>query len=167
MENLANKPKGFEELRLLVQDKSNSVKQYITHEVRGNQKTLACANCCNQFLESLWFTEIQRRQENINEAHEKTFQWILEPDRNDTPDHEWSNFAQWLECGEGVYWISGKAGSGKTTLMNYICQDDRTLNLLKAWSEAKDILTLSFFFWNPGSPLEKSSDGYDRSYTRS
>ncbi|KAI0126414.1 hypothetical protein BJ170DRAFT_733728 [Xylariales sp. AK1849] len=38
----------------------------------------------------------------------------------------WDNFLHWLESGEHVYWIGGKPGSGKSTLMKYIVCDDIT-----------------------------------------
>lgn len=47
--------------------------------------------------------------------------------------------------------------------MNYICQDDRTLNLLRVWSGMKDVFTPTFFFWNAGNMLEKSTEGLLRS----
>jgi ABC-type thiamine transport system ATPase subunit len=52
---------------------------------------------------------MDNREERILEAHEKTFRWIFK----DSP------FKHWLESktGSNLFWISGKAGSGKSTLM--------------------------------------------------
>ena len=47
--------------------------------------------------------------------------------------------------------------------MNYICQDSRSLDLLRVWSGTKEIFTPTFFFWNAGSSLEKSTEGFLRS----
>ena len=69
----------------------------------------------------------------------------------------------WLESGHGTYWISGKAGSGKSTLMNLICQDPRTNAALKVWSGSSEVLLPKFFFWNAGTELQKSSRGLLRS----
>ena len=103
------------------------------------------------------------RQENVGEAHQSTFQWIFEPNDLDTSTRQWDSFVQWLEKGSGIYWINGKPGSGKSTLMNYVHQDNRTLSLLKVWSGAKEIFTPGFFFWNAGIQLEKSTEGLLRS----
>jgi hypothetical protein len=40
----------------------------------------------------------------------------------------------WLAEGNGIFHISGKLGSGKSTLMKYLCDSDRTVNLLKQWA---------------------------------
>ena len=75
----------------------------------------------------------------------------------------WHDFMRWLESGHGTYWISGKAGSGKSTLMNLICQDPRTDAALRVWSGTSEVLLLKFFFWNAGTELQKSSRGLLRS----
>jgi hypothetical protein len=67
------------------------------------------------FLERLYFPEISDRENRIVAAHENTFQWIFkDPGLGGTP---WPSFVDWLENGSGFYWITGKAGSGKSTLM--------------------------------------------------
>ena len=75
----------------------------------------------------------------------------------------WHDFMHWLESGHGTYWISGKAGSGKSTLMNLICQDPRTDAALRVWSGTSEVLSPKFFFWNAGTELQKSSRGLLRS----
>lgn len=75
----------------------------------------------------------------------------------------WDDFSVWLKSGEGLYWINGKAGSGKSTLMNYICQDGRRLEYLKEWSLNRQLLTPSYFFWAAGSRQQQSIDGLLRS----
>ena len=114
-------------------------------------------------LESLRFPEIHSRQERIHDAHAKTFQWIYAPKNSDKGEQSWDNFVEWLENGQGVYWINGKAGSGKSTLMSYLSHDYRTSSSLKKWSGTRDILTPSFFFWNAGTQMEKSTEGILRS----
>ena len=47
--------------------------------------------------------------------------------------------------------------------MNYICQDSRSQDLLKVWSGTKEVFTPTFFFWNAGTSLEKSTEGLLRS----
>jgi chromosomal replication initiation ATPase DnaA len=40
----------------------------------------------------------------------------------------------WMCSGAGIFHISGKLGSGKSTLMKYLCNHDRTKFLLKEWA---------------------------------
>ncbi|KAL6720867.1 hypothetical protein ACLMJK_002792 [Lecanora helva] len=102
-----------------------------------------------------------RREENIKDAHKKTFEWIF--DRADEGVRPWSNFVRWLETGQGTYWIHGKAGSGKSTLMNFLCQDSRMMQSLQVWAGSKAISITKFFFWNSGTAMEKSVMGLLRS----
>jgi hypothetical protein len=69
----------------------------------------------------------------------------------------------WLEHENRVYWMSGKAGSGKSTLMSYITSEPRTEKALTVWAEPSELIMASFFFWNPGTVLQKSYLGLLRS----
>lgn len=40
----------------------------------------------------------------------------------------------WLSSDEGIFHISGKLGSGKSTLMKYLCNNDTTRSLLDTWA---------------------------------
>ena len=101
-----------------------------------------------EFIDSLMFPEITTREENIKSSHEKTFQWIF--GRFAADQKPWDNLVEWLETGSGTYWINGKAGSGKSTLMRFICQDVRTDEALAFWAEDRDVLRPSFYFWAAG-----------------
>ena len=54
------------------------------------------------------------RREMVRAAHQNTFQWILNDEGPDTQLA--TGFSKWLKQERGVYWISGKAGSGKSTV---------------------------------------------------
>ncbi|KAI1363337.1 hypothetical protein F5Y08DRAFT_340732 [Xylaria arbuscula] len=75
----------------------------------------------------------------------------------------WPNFRQWLREDASTYWISGKAGSGKSTLMAHIVDDERTREDLEIWSSGQRLEILSFFFWRAGSELQNSVLGLLRS----
>ncbi|KAL8877344.1 MAG: hypothetical protein Q9198_004623 [Flavoplaca austrocitrina] len=162
-----------------------------------------------QFKDSLFYDEINARQDNIAISHEGTCRWIFGPPQagNETEsegtgsdtlsedsdpieadnksesvgtifdttsqdsgveeirDQPWSNFKDWLEGDSNdPYWLSGKFGSGKSTLMKYISTEFRSYcqshNTLSTWADA---VTCSFFFWNLGSSLQKSYVGLLRS----
>jgi hypothetical protein len=73
-----------------------------------------------------------------------------------TEDHG-DNFKTWLISDQLIYWISGKPGSGKSTLVKFLLSDSRTLVGLEKWH--KDVIVLSHFFWKPGSPMQQSFKG--------
>ncbi|KAI0392068.1 hypothetical protein F5Y17DRAFT_460209 [Xylariaceae sp. FL0594] len=82
-------------------------------------------------IQKLQFEAIRYREHHIHEAHAQTFKWILDESRQDV------HFAQWLK-GKGdnnIFWIQGKPGAGKSTLMKYICQQPETQRYLESWAE--------------------------------
>ncbi|XMA20696.1 hypothetical protein WAI453_013487 [Rhynchosporium graminicola] len=113
-------------------------------------------------LTSLSFDTMESRYLDIKDAHERTFDWIHEGEFADqTP---WSNFEEWLTKGSGIYWINGKAGSGKSTLMHYIFKHSKTRKMLAKWSgDGSEVLTPGFFFWSGGSLDQSSQLGLLRS----
>ncbi|KAL9613689.1 MAG: hypothetical protein Q9167_001766 [Letrouitia subvulpina] len=110
----------------------------------------------NRVLASLSFDQIQYRQETVALAHQKTFGWVLDPL---SP----TKLEPWLRTGSGIYWIKGKAGSGKSTLMKYLTTHPQTASALQSWAGARKVVTASFFFWNAGTELQKSQEGLFRS----
>ena len=140
-----------------------SIKRHVTHQFEQHRKEKARKRYCQLFLESLHYPEILRRQDTVTEAHQKTFHWVYDTDGFDKSARGWQSIAEWLENGDGVYWINGKAGSGKSTLMNYLSHHERTSGLLRVWSRTKKVLSPKYFFWSVGTTLEKSVEGLLRS----
>ncbi|RFU32608.1 hypothetical protein B7463_g3712, partial [Scytalidium lignicola] len=69
----------------------------------------------------------------------------------------------WLSFGNGIFHISGKLGSGKSTIMKYLCEHQSTTVMLKRWAAGRNLVFANFFFWKPGSSLQKSLTGLFRS----
>ena len=145
----------------MIQRESTRTRQHIDDALQYQNAQSVLKEYRKQLLESLWFKEIFSREERIADAHRKTFEWVLS--KSDQAMRPWDNFVRWLEIGEGTYWISGKAGSGKSTLMSFLRQDDRTQASLNVWSETKMLLMPRFYFWTGGTFLEKSIEGLLRS----
>jgi hypothetical protein len=114
-----------------------------------------------ELLLSLWFESISIRHETLAQAHLDTFSWIF---RGSTPDHTQPiRFVEWLRGSHSIYWIQGKAGSGKSTLMKFLGQHPETLKHLGFWAGHQEVITARFYFWNSGSSLQKSQLGLLRS----
>lgn len=120
-------------------------------------------DCRDALLESLHFPEIYQRQQQVELAHETTFAWIF-----DGTKRRWGyqdSFVDWLQSDSALYWITGKPGSGKSTLMRMITEDQRTLDLLHQ-SQQKEAVLITHFFWcaiEAGSAVPKSICGMLRS----
>lgn len=112
-------------------------------------------------LRALSFPVMKDREDEISEAAAKTLEWIF----RDSPDQTttWTNFTRWLESNDSLYWVSGKAGSGKSTLMKHISSHKMTSRSLQVWAAESSLQVASFFFWNSGSELQKSQEGLLRS----
>ncbi|KAI0803576.1 hypothetical protein GGR55DRAFT_682493 [Xylaria sp. FL0064] len=126
------------------------------HELKRREK----------LLESLWFPEIEQRQNEIKEPAPSTLGWIFQSETEQDAyigRPPFSNFRKWLREETSTYWISGKAGSGKSTLMAHIINDQRTHEDLEIWNSGQRLKPLSFFFWRAGSQLQKSVLGLLRS----
>jgi len=111
-----------------------------------------------------WLDYRQRswRYEEVPPAYRKTFEWILEPP---SCKEKWSNFGDHLLSQDRSlpYFIVGKAGSGKSTLMKFLLGYQKTRLALEQWAHPLKLVTISFFFWNLGTALQKSINGLLRS----
>jgi hypothetical protein len=107
-------------------------------------------------LASLYFPTMEKRAQEIESAHTETFEWILQPPGEHS---KWSDFPQWLSESNGIYWINGKAASGKSTLMRFICDHRQTTTLLNEWSGPKKLVRATHFFWNSGTSDQRSYAG--------
>ncbi|KAH6887618.1 prion-inhibition and propagation-domain-containing protein [Thelonectria olida] len=113
----------------------------------------------DRILQRLWFRKIDDRSESITPNHEKTLRWALKPP-NDADS--WDDLPAWLRSGSGIYWVSGKAGSGKSTLMKYLRTRQRTKAILSEWANGGRVLMCHFFFSNLGSDEQKTQEGLSR-----
>jgi hypothetical protein len=115
--------------------------------------------CTRLILERLWFRLIDERKESIAEAHSETLGWALHPPTNTVA---WSDLSKWLEFGRDIYWISGKPGSGKSTLMKFLFDHPHVKMLLKKWAGHRRLIMASVFLWNLGSVEQKTQQGLTR-----
>ena len=119
-----------------------------------------------EILRWLDFRQRTWRFEEVEKAHQTTFDWIFRKTHANTT---WHDFGAHLSGAEVSlpYFINGKAGSGKSTLMKYIVSHPQTKAGLQKWAGQYKLLSLHFFFWNVGTQLQKSHTGMLRSLLHS
>ena len=115
-----------------------------------------------QILQTLWFRKIDDRRGNVEAAHERTFRWALEPTNED--DRRWTSLPRWLSTSSGgpIYWVSGKAGSGKSTLMKFLYSSSLAKMYLSEWAGGDVCNIGDYFFWYLGSSEQNTQAGLAR-----
>jgi hypothetical protein len=101
----------------------------------------------------------------------------------------WNSFVEWLRSDDNLYWITGKPGAGKSTLMKFIYHNSRTYENIERWADKvgqrrnktavrglsksgsmlwslggqalkSEVDTAAFFFWNSGTKDQMSKIGF-------
>lgn len=86
----------------------------------------------------------EKRIDKIAEAQENTFEWIWS---------EQEPIKQWLSRERGLFWISGKPGSGKSTMMKKVFLD------VEKQYVRTETMVVSFFFSNLGDKFGRTFEG--------
>jgi hypothetical protein len=110
-----------------------------------------------RILDSLRLHTMHDRYHAIAEAHRTTFEWVFDPTSFPPSDPRSSiTLKDWLIAGTGIYWVSGKPGSGKSTFLKYLCDCPRTMDHLRIWAGSERLATASFYFWTGGTEMQRS-----------
>ncbi len=97
-------------------------------------------------LKSLAFPEMQTRFYDLDGAVTGTCEWL----------HRHEAYRGWTASAQGLLWIKGKPGSGKSTLVKYALDNHRA-------SASTNAVVLSFFFHGRGDGLQRTPLGLFRS----
>lgn len=102
-------------------------------------------NTETELLPALSFDVMHDREERIDPAFDRTCDWLLAPgNRTDAP---LKPLQSWLSSeSESMLWISGEAGSGKSTLMKFPAQEITDRRLKHAFVDDSTIVAKSFFY---------------------
>ncbi|TLD04406.1 uncharacterized protein PgNI_12016 [Pyricularia grisea] len=136
-----------------------------------------------KLVQSFKFPQMNDRRNKVVDSYSDTFYWIFKrddqinaavetahaqmcyhwysvdncPSRGRHPRH-CDSFSDWMQSESKLYWLSGKPGSGKSTLVNFILQDSRTQEFLDRWKPGA--ITISHFFWKASSSsMQKNMKG--------
>ncbi|KAL2045888.1 hypothetical protein ABVK25_011991 [Lepraria finkii] len=148
-----------EKILAKVREEGVATRDHITQKFHALEIKSPTEDQRRELLESLHFPDLNLRQEQVPDAHVDTFEFLFD---EDNPKME--SWLRFLHSDGGLFWLSGKAGSGKTVAMNLIAEDDRTTQLLFCkFPDRAEPLIITFFAWNAGSALQNSTVGLLRS----
>jgi len=117
---------------------------------------LSLAHEFKDLLASLQYPSMTHRRDDIAEVHKETSRWVWK-------DKAIPGFVDWLRRSTGIFWIKGKACSGRSTLMRYILNEVETKSFAIKPQTMQSTLYTGFFFSSRGLPLLKSLSGLLRS----
>jgi hypothetical protein len=87
----------------------------------------------------------------IDSAYGETLKWLYEDPG--------PGIAEWFRSGTGVFWIQGKPGSGKSTAMKFLLQNEITRRLLNNSASSGAWLLIGTFFTNRAERIQSSWRG--------
>ncbi|KAH6962433.1 hypothetical protein BKA56DRAFT_174743 [Ilyonectria sp. MPI-CAGE-AT-0026] len=115
----------------------------------------------NEFLRGLNYKQRPQRHGSIATAHRRTFNWIFSAQNAETSESK--SLLHWLKHENGIFWLSGRPGSGKSTLMKFIAGHPLTDEALATWSGSGKVIKACHYFWSAGTNIQRSQEGLLRS----
>ena len=106
----------------------------------------------HECLKSLNFAEARNRVQAVEVAYVKTYDWLFDRELG---------LCDWLEGRNSnpIFWIQGKPGSGKSTVMKHLMNHYKTRELLETY-HGSPWLVAGYFFHDRGTMIQKSVEGF-------
>ncbi|KAK1758901.1 hypothetical protein QBC47DRAFT_409715 [Echria macrotheca] len=147
----------------------SDVKALVISESSKTREELGSTAADEKLLKSLKYESMNERRNQVAEAHDGTCRWIFRNLKEDEDSEEDENaeamgsdvggpFTEFLASpSERIFWISGKAGSGKSTLMKFLIDSDEAGMVIR--TVIPDAVIISHFFWLAGQPMQRTIKG--------
>jgi len=145
----------------------------------------------NRVLKRLYFTSMHYREGNIDKPASDTFCWMLDqldgrpagsPERDNQPSYPGNrprlgknrgteeagrrdasiSLQKALARDSQTFFVYGKAGCGKSTLMKFLMHNSRVREELAVWAGNRALVIVGMFFWRSDDRLQKSLEGFYR-----
>lgn len=142
----------------LINEQFMETRSLVRSEAAASQSRQLRIDYRDRFLDSLRYTEMNQRRNNVDPTYHKTFDWIFDDDGV----HDWDSFKEFLSGKPQRYWVWGKPGSGKSCLMKHILEHSRTQENIEVWCRTINVSAfniVSHFIWAAGAPIQKTIKG--------
>jgi hypothetical protein len=158
--------KELSALRISQQSSSKTLQagqRSLGKDIDGHFQRLSASDTHQEFLDTLYFPEMFARQESIKRRSPGTYDWVFSGEvpnlddwvsrsklpKSSVMDKELrGRISCWLRNTDknNLFWINGKPGSGKSSLVSFIMDDLRTKECLRPRAGGRDPDIFSFFF---------------------
>ena len=128
------------------------------YHYEGTKSGLRSSTIAKQeaILEHLYHPDMDRRSTTIHNLKQSACKWAFGPLK--------TTLGPWLEQEGGIFWITGKAGSGKSTFMKFLARHPDTQELLNPWAASNSLVVAEHYFWYPTTNnLQRNFEGLLRS----
>ncbi|KAI5367767.1 putative structure-specific endonuclease subunit Slx4 [Septoria linicola] len=131
----------------------------------------------NIILDSLWFEGMLDFKVRTRKPPLEAWEWVYEdvtpidksaaeePSCDSHTEHQFiasdlmngaGHLRRWLRSGDGIFYICGKATSGKSTLLELLATHSKTQRLLEAWAgPSTDVVTVKYFAGTDGASKKR------------
>ena len=105
------------------------------------------------------------RSNQIADSLHGTYEWVFNESYRDRYKMSQirvkaaDSFLEWLSNDQPLFWISGKPGSGKSTLMKFLANHEQTSAMLQQRFQVQNVCIIKFYFWLHGTELQRSLRG--------
>ncbi|CAH0045796.1 unnamed protein product [Clonostachys solani] len=162
-QNSSKKKKSPEQSDIVSYDESAQDLRYLAEALSLLTATASKVAIAQRVLAGLHYKTMMMRMESVAEAYANTYEWIFKTPRARAKKNIKVYFSEWLLKKDGIFWVSGKPGSGKSTLMKFLCDHVRTEEALVEWAKPLDPVMSTHFFWSSGTAMQKSQEGLFKS----
>ncbi|KAK5680070.1 hypothetical protein LTS10_008020 [Elasticomyces elasticus] len=143
-----------------MQDSADKLIQTLVDYLPDLVRSAKEVHLAQRLLSSLKFDKMNARRSAVSDTYGNTYEWIFQPVQNNAEVKGMRiGFIEWLSSSNGIYWLAGKAGSGKSTLVKFLWQHSQTQLALKDWAKDGKLIVASHFFWNAGYLPQRTHAG--------
>ena len=160
---------GFTETDALFMSEARQIRDDVKAEHQSTRKSVLDAintamqkldaeRQCEMVCSSLEYDDMSDREMFISGAQEGTFKTTI---LGDSIGDGSLSFSDWHLSNDQVYWIEGKPGSGKSTLMKFLAKSQRVRDVLAHERSLanENVVILKYFGWIGGSTLQRNTYG--------
>ncbi|KAH6974503.1 hypothetical protein BKA56DRAFT_675928 [Ilyonectria sp. MPI-CAGE-AT-0026] len=151
------------EIESLTQSAAKDIKAQVEKLADVNEKTIKAVRQ-QRVLEGLKYDKMVQRSSDLgdtlckisNNEDRDPFCWLFDADEDlpqsaetelDMRQRAKEEVSSWLSSpADEILHIAGKPGSGKSTLMKYLFEQQKTKSLLEKWAAERELLVVDFFF---------------------